>query len=281
MGPGPAPDRDRLADVEHSPGAVAEEVHAGVARKLGEIELGQRLGGQRPPPRRGAPTALRGQQGQRLTDRAGVGAQPRVERAENPGTGLSVGERPVGHLDLDAERLGEGAEAPLALQGQQRPGQRRCAEHRPLEPTETDPGERLTQHAPVKGSVVGDQRPAREYRLQDRQHGLRGRCLLEHLLGYPGEPADAAAQGRARSHERGPAIVELTAANQDHSDLDQLARVAAQAVGLGVDDHELGRGQALFEQFQAGGDTPWPGRDASRRAGDALKAGVLDVHASG
>ena len=48
-----------------------------------------------------------------------------------------------------------------------------------------------------------------------------------------------------------PAVVQLAAADEHRADLGQLARVAAEAVGLGVDDEELGGCDRLLEQIQA------------------------------
>jgi hypothetical protein len=139
----------------------------------------------------------------------------------------------------------------------------------------------LAEDTPVKGRVVGDERPAREHRLEGRENGLRARRVLEHLLGYPGKPANASTQWRARAHERGPALMELAAADEHDPDLDQLACIAAEAVGLGIDNHELGCGQSLIEKFQGGGNTPRSGRQANRLAAATPESGVLDLSLEG
>jgi hypothetical protein len=75
--------------------------------------------------------------------------------------------------------------------------------------------------------------------------------------------------------------VELAAAHEHDADLDELARVAAETVGLGIDNDELSRRQPLVKQVQANGDTPHSGRDASGLAATAPKVGVLDPHRKG
>ena len=75
--------------------------------------------------------------------------------------------------------------------------------------------------------------------------------------------------------------MELAASHEHDAHLDELARVAAQTVRLGVDDDELRRRQPLLKQFQANGDTPRSGRDASGVAATAPKIGVLDPHRKG
>ena len=95
---GPAADRHGLADVEHPPGVVAEQVDARVAGQVGEVGLRSTPRGTRtgPPQARGAPRCGRQQAGwegpgrgpfagpparrehrQGVADRGGVRAQPR------------------------------------------------------------------------------------------------------------------------------------------------------------------------------------------------------------
>ena len=60
----------------------------------------------------------------------GVRAQPREQGAQHPRARLGVGQRPVGLVDLDPERVGQHPESPLALQREHRPGQRGGADDR-------------------------------------------------------------------------------------------------------------------------------------------------------
>jgi hypothetical protein len=60
--------------------------------------------------------------------------------------------------------------------------------------------------------------------------------------------------------------VQLAATDEYRADLNELACFPPEPVGLGVDDHELGRGDRLLEQFQATRDTPATGRQARVRS---------------
>ena len=121
--------------------------------------------------------------------------------------------------------------------------------------------ERLPQHAAVERRVVGDQHAARAAARQARGSTvLERRRAVDHRLRDAGEALDPAPQRHARAHQRRPAVVQLAAADQHRADLGQLARVAAEAVGLGVDDEELGGRDRLLEQVQATRDTPRAGR---------------------
>jgi hypothetical protein len=60
--------------------------------------------------------------------------------------------------------------------------------------------------------------------------------------------------------------VKLAATHQDAAKLDQLARITAEAVGLGVDDEEFRARDLLVEELQATCDTPALGRDAIGRS---------------
>ncbi len=90
------------------------------------------------------------------------------------------------------------------------------------------------------------------------QRRLGGRRLVDHRLGDPGEALDAAREGCAHGHERLPAIVQLAAADQHGADLRELAGVAGQAVGLGVDGEELGGAQGLVEKHRTPGGVRLP-----------------------
>ena len=142
VGAGAAPDRDRLADVQHAAGVVAEQVHARVLRQLREIEL--RRDGERRHAALAARRALPAPAGdrERVGDRQRVGAQPREQRAQDAGARLGVGERPVRGLHLDPERVREHAQPAPVLERQQLARQRRRAQDGRVGPLEADPLER-------------------------------------------------------------------------------------------------------------------------------------------
>jgi len=95
---------------------------------------------------------------------------------------------------------------------------------------------------------VGDQDAVAQQLGQLPEHELRGGRPVDHRLGDPGEPLDRARQRRADPHQRLPAIVQLAAAHQYRADLGELTPVACAAVGLGVDDEELGGAQRTVQQ---------------------------------
>ena len=99
-----------------------------------------------------------------------------------------------------------------------------------------------------------------------RSYLFQPRSVGQHLLRDPGEALDAPAQRTAAANQRGPAIVQLAAAYQHGSYLGHLARVAAQAVRLRVDDEELRGCDRTFEQRHDLRDTRRAGRHASRIA---------------
>jgi hypothetical protein len=160
MCPRTTADRDRLADVQRSTRAVAEQIDPGVARQLAELELRQRRDAGRAALRRRAATAAaRRQQRGRLGDRGGVRAQAGEQRAEHASAGLGIRECAVGGLHLDTERIGDGHELALALERQQRPRQGRGAQNRRVGPLGPDALERLAQHPAVERGVVGHHHP--------------------------------------------------------------------------------------------------------------------------
>ena len=251
VGAGTAADRDRLADVQHPAGVVSEQVHAGILGQLAEVELGRR--GQRRDAAlaaRRAPAA-RVHESQRIGDRQRVRAQPREHRAQHARARLRVGERAVRGVNLDPERIGEHAQPALVLQRQQLARERRGAEDGRVRPVEADQLERAAQHAAVERRVVRHQHPAFEELLQRRQDGLEAGGIREHLLRDPGEPLNSPAERPVASHERGPAIVELATADQHRAHLGHLARIPAEAVGLGVHDKKLRTRDRLLEQRHA------------------------------
>ena len=111
--------------------------------------------------------------------------------------------------------------------------------------------ERLAQDAAVERRVVGDEhaRGRRADQLGEvGQDRVGGRRRVDHLLGDLREALDRARQRRGAADERLPAVVQLAAADEHRADLGQLAGLARAAVGLGVDDEELGGRERLGEQ---------------------------------
>ena len=80
------------------------------------------------------------------------------------------------------------------------------------------------------------------------QDGVRRRRRVDHLLRDLREALDRARQRRGAVDERLPAVVQLAAADEHRADLGQLARLPGAAVGLRVDDEELGGRERLGEQ---------------------------------
>ena len=98
-----------------------------------------------------------------------------------------------------------------------------------------------------KRGVVGDQHAAAQQRGQPWQHVLGRRRGVDHRLRDPGEALDAAPERVRDADQRVPLVVQLAAADEHRPDLGQLAALAAEPVGLGVEGDELGGGEGLFE----------------------------------
>ena len=131
---------------------------------------------------------------------------------------------------------------------------------------EADQLERPAQDPSVERRVMGDQHPAVQPRGQRGQHLFEPGGVGQHLLSDPGEPLDAASERAIAAHERRPPVVQLATTDEHRAHLGQLAGVAAEAVGLRVDDEELRSSGRLFEQRHRTRDTPGPGRQATRIA---------------
>ena len=131
-----------------------------------------------------------------------------------------------------------------------------------------DAVKRLAQDAAIERRVVGDHDPPLQAPRQLGQDLLEVGGGVDHRLGDAGEALDAAPQRGAAAHDRAPALVQLAAADEHGADLGHLAGVAAQPVGLGVDDEKLGADQRVPGQGvictsrHACVDTPGAGRDA-------------------
>ena len=262
---------DRLADVQRPAVGVAEDVDAGILgqpREVGPVVAA--AGGLR---RLGPRGAAGSQQGQRLRHRARVRAQARQQGAQHARAGLGVGQRAVGGLDLDPQRIGERGEAAAALERRQPARERHRAHHRRVRPLELGALERLLEHADVEPRRVGDEDPALHLLGELGQDMLGRRRLVDHRLGDPGEALDAAAERLGDADQRAPAVVQLAAADQHGAHLGQLAALLRLPVGLGVDGEELSAGEQAVEEggfgHRAACLTPRTGRHARALAVDS------------
>ena len=94
---------------------------------------------------------------------------------------------------------------------------------------------------------MGDQHAAAQQLAQLRQHVLgRGR-RVEHRLRDAREALDPAPERVRDADQRVPLVVQLAAADEHRPDLGQLAALARQAVGLGVEGDELRGGEGQVE----------------------------------
>ena len=123
------------------------------------------------------------------------------------------------------------------------------AQRRRVGPGQLRALEGLGEDAAVEGGVVGDQEAALEQLGELRQRRLGGRRGVDHPLADLREALDRSRQRGGAGDERLPAVVQLAAADEDGADLGQLTGVAAKAVGLRVEDEELGGGQRLGEEI--------------------------------
>jgi hypothetical protein len=159
------------------------------------------------------------------------------------------------HVDLDAERVGQRGEPALAHERREAARQRDRAQRRRIGPRQPRALEGLAQDATVEGGVVGDEH-AHGRRADELgevgQDRVGGRRLVDHRLRDVREALDRARQRRGAADQRLPAIVQLAAADEDGTDLGQLAGLAAETVGLGIDDDELRRRQRLGEEIHPG-----------------------------
>jgi hypothetical protein len=94
---------------------------------------------------------------------------------------------------------------------------------------------------------VGDHHAPLQQFAQLLEHLARRRRGVHHRLRDAGEALDPARERPFRPHHRVECLVQLASTHQHGADLGQLAEVAGQAVGLGVDGEELGPGDGLVE----------------------------------
>jgi hypothetical protein len=150
-------------------------------------------------------------------------------------------------LDVDPQRLGQPAQSPLAGERVQAARQRHRAQLRRIGPAQARALEGLAQHPAVEGGAMGDQHTTAHLRRQLGQARVGRRRLVDHRLSDPGEALDAARERCAHRQQRLPALVQLAPAHEHGAHLGQLAGLAGQTVGLGVDDEELRGGDGLIE----------------------------------
>ena len=168
-------------------------------------------------------------------------------------------------VHLDPERAGQARQPALGGQRREATGELHGAERRRRRPVEPAALEGLAQDARVKARVVRDQDPALEqlpHVLEDLQGRRSG---VDHRLRDAGEALDPAHQGPFRPHQRVECVVKLPAAHEHRAHLGQLAEVAGEPVGLGVDRKEFGAHDWLVEQIHE--------RPMQLLASDGLPAG--------
>ena len=249
---------DRLADVERAPVGVAEHVDAGLVRERGQVRpLAARAARHR---RRPDPDLARAEQRERVPDRRRVRAQPPEQRAEHARARARVRQRAVDLVDLDPERARERGQPAAALQRREPARELDRADHRRVGPLERRARERLAQHAHVEARVVGDEHAPAQLRGEPRQHVLGRRRRVDHRLRDAGEALDVAPERLRDADQRRPLLVQLSAADQHRADLGQLAALAAEPVGLGVEGDELGGGEG---QVEHGPPSIHPGPDGA------------------
>ena len=243
---------DRLADVDDLARGVAHHVDAGVVGQVGEVgHAPVRAAHPRRRRRSPWPAGASGARGARASSASRtvsrVRAQPREERAEHARARLRVGQRAVGDLDVDPQRLGQRPQAALAPERVQAARERDRAQLRRVGPAQPRALEGLAQHAAVERRAVGHEHAPAQLRGQLGQLRLGRRRLVDHRLGDAGEALDPARERRAHGQQRLPALVQLAPADEHGAHLGQLAGVARQPVRLGVDDEELRGGDGLIE----------------------------------
>src|SRR5438067_620727 len=238
--PRAAAQRDRLADVQRPAVPVAEDVDAGIRRQRAEVRA---LALRHARVERAAAAApARAQVVDRLLDRGRGGAHARQQRAEDARARDRVGQRSVDLVDVDAERSRQRREPALARERREPARHRKRADDRRARPAHAAALERLAQRAAVERGVVCHQHAPFEQLRDPRQHLFGFRRGGDHALRDAGEALDAARERRPRANERRPALVQLTAADQDGADLGQLAGRSRAAVRLDVDCEVLGFG---------------------------------------
>ena len=190
----------------------------------------------------------RAEQRDRVPDRRRVRAQAAEQRAEHARARARVRQRAVHRVDLDPERGGQRRQPAAALQRREAAGERDGADHRRGRPLERRARERLAQHAHVEGRVVRHQHPPAQHASRARAAPPRARgaastiaCVIPVKRWMP-RPS-----GCATPTSEVELVVQLAAAHQHRADLGQLAAIAGETVGLGVEREELGRGERLFE----------------------------------
>ena len=109
--------------------------------------------------------------------------------------------------------------------------------------------EGLPEHARVEAGGVGDEDAPGEQLGELLEHLLGRRRGVHHRLRDAGEALDPTRQRPFRPDDRVECLVQLAAADQHGAHLGELAEVAREAVGLGVDGEELGPGHGLVEQM--------------------------------
>jgi hypothetical protein len=220
-----------LADVQHPPAGVAEQVHARRVRQpVGQVDL---LEGGVGPCRRELDQVLEGEH----AERAGQ-LQQAVEDVDG---GPGVGERSVAGRHRGTQIGGEGGQPDVGhlVPGQQLACQPSGADHPVGRPRVSVPLQVGLQEPPVEGGVVADEHGvAEEFEQagQDRLDRLRAR---HHAVGDPGERGDQRRDRDLGVDQRVERADDLAAADLDGADLGDAVVRGRAAGGLEVQDDEL------------------------------------------
>ena len=234
----PGPEVGRLADVEHTPVAVAEQVDAGRAGQPGrERELrGRRVG----PHRRQREEIVEPEHAERRG--------PFEQRVQHLGGCRRVGVRAVDGLDGRAEMLRERVQPEVRHFVADEPARDRDGVDPPVRHAVVAVrDERGVEERAVEADVVpDDHRVARELE-ECGEHLGDARRGQQHRLGDPGQHRDHRRDRHAGVHERLEPAEQLAAAQLQRADLGDRVGARRPAGGFEVDDDERDFGERRAE----------------------------------
>ena len=241
--------RHRLAHVERPAAVVAKHVHP---RVVGEGREVGPLGGR---DRRPAGSVLRARRRERSSSSAWptvtAFAHRRGNSAQNTRAQVSASGSARCTSSTSIPRASaSGASPRRRASGAKRRASCDRAEHRRARPVEAGALERLAEHAPVEARAVRHEHPPAQQLGHLRQHLAPAGARVHHRLRDPGEALDPARQRplrRARASRTSRAARPPPTSTAPTSVSSQ--QLAAEAVGLGVERHELGAGHRLLEQL--------------------------------
>ena len=238
--------RHRLPHVQRLPALVAEDVDARVVRQRREV--GPLVGRDRARPARSSARAAATAAGRPRRRRVIAFAHSRGNSAQNTRAHVraSGSARWTSSTSMPSDPA-SGASPRFRTSGANRRAS--CTVHSTGGFGQSSPARsnacRSTPH--VEARVVREQHAALEQVGDLGQHLVGRRRSVHHALCNAGEALDAARQRALDLDERVVRLVELPAADEHGADLGHLAEVAAVAVRLGVERHELGGGEGCVE----------------------------------